>query len=233
MDNLKKIIPPEELKTLAPTKAWVHHHAFGAWGPTKWSCPETLEYYFGEVGDVETAVERTRFMQAEGYKAAFEEARRQWPYCSMAINWCFNEPWITAANNSLLEYPLKRKPAYYAVAQSLRPALASARIPKFDWVQGETFSAELWYLNDTDETVRETVKAEIIIGGETFSLLSWDSGGVAARTAKYGPTVRMIIPETDADRITLKLTAGKNTSSEYTLLLRKSENKPKEKILNM
>lgn len=233
MDNLKKIIPPDELKSLSPTKSWVHHHAFGAWGESKWSCPETIEYYFGDIGSVETAVERTQFMQSEGYKAAFEEARRQWQHCSMAVNWCFNEPWITAANNALLEYPLRKKPAYYAVAQSLRPALASARIPKFDWEPGEIFSAELWYLNDTNKTLRENVKAVVTIGSQSFDLLTWDTGDVAPRTNNFGPVVRMTIPDTDEKYLTLKLIAGENTSSEYTLLIKSTENKPHKKILNM
>ena len=47
-----------------------------------------------------------------------------------------------------MEYPLKKKPAYYAVRDSLRSVLASARIPKFDFKEGEIFSSEIWLLND-------------------------------------------------------------------------------------
>ena len=56
-----------------------------------------------------------QLLQCEGYKAIYEEARRQKPYCSMALNWCFNEPWPTAANNSIINWPNIPKPAFYAV----------------------------------------------------------------------------------------------------------------------
>lgn len=87
-------------------------------------------------------------MQGEGYKAVFEEARRQKPYCAMALNWCFDEPWPAAANNSLVAYPSVPKPALDQVRRACRPLCASARIAKFDWTEGELFEAEVWLLND-------------------------------------------------------------------------------------
>ncbi len=66
----------------------------------------------------------------------------------MALNWCFNELRPSAANNSLLNYPAIPKPAYDAVRDACRPALVSARIPKFQWEGGETFHAEIWLLSD-------------------------------------------------------------------------------------
>ena len=233
IENLEKIIPPKELESLSPTKSWVHHHAFGAWGESRWSCPETLEYYFGEVGNVETAVERTQKMQAVGCKGAFEEARRQWPYCSMAINWCFNEPWITAANNSLMEYPLKKKPAYYAVRDSLKNVLASARIPKFDFKEGEIFSSEIWLLNDSNTAVRRKITVYLTVGDKTYELLTWDSGEVKERTNKIGPTVRMTLPESDSDEIILTLKTDAGEENSYTLLLRHKNREKTKKILNM
>jgi beta-mannosidase len=96
-------------------------------------------------------VKSGQWIQREGYKCIYEEARRQKPWCAMALNWCYNEPWPTAANNSLINYPAKPKPAFYAVASSCRPVLASARIPKFRWKKGEQFSVELFILNDKYE----------------------------------------------------------------------------------
>ena len=93
-------------------------------------------------------------MQGEGYKCIYEEARRQKPYCSMAANWCFNEPWPTAANNSLISYPNIPKPGFYEVKNACRPVLASARLPKFRWRAGEIFNAEIWMLNDLPADVK-------------------------------------------------------------------------------
>lgn len=217
VENLKKIIPPEEMFPVEKTESWLYHHAFKAWGEERWICLDVVRKYFGEPTCIEDIVAATQWMQCEGYKAIFEEARRQWPYCSMAINWCYNEPWITAANNSLLTYPCQKKPAYYAVADSLRPTLASARIPKFDWRAGETFSAELWLLNDAPETVSDTVTAELVIGDKTYPLSVWETGDVAANSNTKGTNVSFVIPENSEDALTLRLTSAKGNSSEYKL----------------
>lgn len=233
MENLRKIIPVDEIDMIAPTKSWREHHAFGAWGESRWACLDVQKYYFGECSDTETISERSRWMQAVGYKAIFEEARRQWPYCSAAINWCFNEPWICAANNSLLEYPLIKKPAYFAIENSLRPIVASARIPKFDWRDGEMFEAELWYLNDSGEAASDTITAQIEYGGKTYDMISWKTGTVPGRTNLAGPTIRMKLPPSDDEFIVLRLIASDNSSNEYRLLHRCSSYKTGPRILNM
>ena len=66
------------------------------------------------------------------------------------------------------------------VRDALRPALFSARIPRFDWKSGDLFSAELWLLNDSPETVSGPVRAVLEIGGTEYELLNWQSGSVAA-----------------------------------------------------
>lgn len=48
-----------------------------------------MEHYFGPVRTLEELVERGQLLQCEGYKFIFEEARRQKPVCSMALNWCY------------------------------------------------------------------------------------------------------------------------------------------------
>ena len=133
----------------------------------------------------------------------------------MALNWCFNEPWITAANNSLLSYPDIKKPAYYTVANSLQNVLITARIPKFSWQDGETLSFELWYLNDCTDAVSDTVTAFLEIGDESYELLEWRTGEVDAASNKQGPTVNFKLPavsEAKEMKIILKTAADKNNS---------------------
>ena len=222
LENLKKIIPEEELFPIRDGGTWRLHHAFGAWGAQRWLCMDVLEKYAAEPLDsLEKVIDLAGWLQCEGYKAIFEEARRQAPYCSMAINWCYCEPWITAAGNSLITYPVQAKPAYYAVQSALRPVLASARIPKFDWNAGECFRAELWLLNDSPEDADQTVKVSVKINGEEYPLLKWETGKVAANTNKIGPTVNWILPDVDCSEMTLCLSAG-TASSEYRLRYRKS-----------
>jgi hypothetical protein len=64
--------------------------------------PDLIKDYFGENNSLEESIEIGQLLQSEGYKCIFEEAMRQKPTCSMALNWCYNEPWPTTANNSIL-----------------------------------------------------------------------------------------------------------------------------------
>ena len=123
----------------------------------------TLEKY-GEVSTLEKLVETSQWIQYAGYKAIFEEARRQKPYCAMAINWCWCEPWKCAVNNSLLGYPAVKKPGWYSVRDSLRNVIGTARMFRFDYKRGERFTCELWLLNDMPQPVKEaevSIKAVI------------------------------------------------------------------------
>ena len=222
LENLRKIIPEDELFPIRDMGSWRLHHAFGAWGASRWLCMDVLTQYAQEPLDsIEKVVALSQWLQCEGYKAIFEEARRQAPYCSMAINWCYCEPWITAAGNSLITYPVQAKPAYYAVQEALRPVLASARIPKFDWSAGERFTAELWLLNDAPSEAHAVVDVSVEIGGRLYPLLTWDSGTVPANQNQLGPTVNWILPDAAAAEFTLHLRAGK-ASSAYRLCYRKS-----------
>ena len=113
-----------------------------------WLPRDILDFYFEKAESLEALVRQTQWLQAEGYKAIYEEARRQKPYCSMALNWCYNEPWPTAANNSLVSYPAVPKKALHAVAESCRDVCLSLCIPRFDWKAGDEMALEPWVLND-------------------------------------------------------------------------------------
>lgn len=232
VENLKKVIPEDELFPIRRTDAWIAHHGFKAWGDNSWVCPDVLEHYFGELTSLEATVAASSWLQCEGYRGVFEEARRQWPHCSMAISWCYNEPWITAANNSLIEYPARPKPAYEYVKLALRPTLFSAKIPKFTWVEGETFEAELWLLNDLPTEVHGKVSARIRLGEQTIELLDWNANAIANRNHR-GPTVRAVLPKADTDRIILELSSEEGWGSTYVFQYRpKKPSVKKAKTLN-
>jgi len=222
VEDLTTIIPEKELFPIHDTSAWREHFGFGSSYPADtWVCNSILNHYFGEDSSLAERVFHSNWLQCAGYKAIFEEARRQWGYCSMAINWCYNEPWLTAANNNLLTYPAKPKPAYYAVKEALRPALPSARIPKFDWNGGELFTAELWYLNDSPDTVSDVVEVSVAVSGEETFLLEWKVGDVAPNTNKIGPSVNFKLPsKASRNEIKLILRSAQGRDSAYTLLFR-------------
>lgn len=231
-DYLKTFIPEDELFPPREGGAWEKHHAFNAWAEDTWLCSDTLEKYFGEITDIESLYHNSNWIQCEGYKAIFEEARRQWPKCSMAINWCYNEPWKVAAGNSLINYPAKTKPCYDAVKSSLRNTMASARIPKFDWKEGELFSAELWLLNDEAKTAASDITAYLVIGDEKIKLLVWENASAEPNLHKQGHTVQYILPHCEENFFVLRLESNFGIS-EYKLKYELKEKTNKKTILNM
>ncbi len=223
VDYLKTFIPEQELFPPRPGSAWETHHGLGAWemDPGTWLCQPTIEHYFGPTRSLEALVERGQLLQSAGYQFVFEEARRQKPRCSMALNWCFNEPWPSAANNNLLSWPHQPKPAYYAVQAACRPALTSARAPKFSWHAAESFEAEIWLLNDAPRGLEAgRVDVQLVIDGLTLSLGSFEFEALAANRNWRGPTVRRVLPGGDAQTFALKLSVAERPEldSAYTFV---------------
>lgn len=220
-DLLKKIIPEKELFPPMPGTSWESHHAFNSWGFDTWLMKDLLASYFGEAGNLEELVAQSQWIQTEGYRCIFEEARRQKPVCSMALNWCYNEPWITAANNSLISYPNIPKPAFYGVSSSCRPFLASARIPKFSWRPGESFSCEIFILNDLYENIPSegVMNVKLKASEKESVLLTWKFGQPKPNTNITGPTARAILPNWDTDRFELivEVEGKEQFSSSYLL----------------
>lgn len=220
VEQLKTIIPEEELFPVKDTPAWRTHFGTGL-DNNGYVCPEMLEQYFGPAGSLEELVAYSNWLQCEGYKTIFEEARRQWPYCSMALNWCLNEPWVCAANCSVLTYPAIPKPGYYAIRDALRSTMPSARISKFDWKGNENFTAQIWYHNDGVEAVSDTVKIRVELGEYVYNLLTWETDILEPGTNMLGPAINLQLPlEAESNELKLILESQNGNSSHYTLLFR-------------
>lgn len=158
-------------------------------------------------------------MQSEGLKWIFEEARRQKPACSMALNWCFNEPWNNAAGQSLIAYPCRPKRAYFSVQEALRNVMPSAAIRSLQYQSGSLLSAELWFFNDSTEDVRDIVSVYLEINGQKQHIFDWETGTVSANTNKKGHVIQTLLPETDLQKefyLVLEASCG---VSRYRLLL--------------
>jgi len=201
---------PEEYRAMpVPDSPWQDHHAFHKYMPLGWLQLYNMEHYFGKLTDYETIYERGSWLQTEGYKAIFEEARRQKPVCGMALNWCYNEPWPTAANNSILNYPALPKPGFFGVKDALRPVLASAAILKFDWRGGETFQTTLWLLNDQYLPIPQgTIRASIKIDDQLLHLGDWQYPAPQAGKNLKGINVECVLPSVNAEYMELVLDAG-------------------------
>jgi beta-mannosidase len=225
VEVLRSFIPEADLFPPRPKTAWETHHAMGAWGGAleSWLFPSVIEDYFGPSADLEELVRWGQLLQAEGYRCLYEEARRQKPRASMALNWCWNEPWPAAANNSLVTWPCRPKPAYQAVKAACRPVLASARLPRFSFIEGDLFSAETWILNDAPVTVPGgRLHCDLVLGSETKRLLSWRFDEVAANRNLAGPVARVVLPAL-AQRtfqVALSIEGRPELDSVYTLCFR-------------
>lgn len=194
----------------------------------------TLERYFGPTDNLDQLIERGQFLQAEGLRFVYEEARRQKPYCSMALNWCFNDVWPSAANNSIVEYPAEPKPGFWAVSKACRPALVSAQITKFQWEETELFSAGLWLLCDTYESLGTGVAVVKLKQDEhEEELCRWHFDHSEPNKNLVGPAARTKLQGWKPGRIKLLITVENRPEldSEYTFMY-KFKKKERFPLLN-
>lgn len=206
LTTLNAILPEAERWPPRPGTAWQSHHGLAAQWTDSWLHLPHIEHYFGPMASLSQLVECGQLLQGAGFQGLFEEARRQKPVTSIAMNWCFNEPWPCAANNSLVTWPCEPKAALTQVAAACRPTLASARIRKFSWSPGETFDPELWLLHDAPLALATvTVTAWLDLDGQRHNLGQWTTAPIAANTNQRGPRPAFTLPSFTVDRLTLHL----------------------------
>ena len=219
-DILRTIIPGNELFPPSPTAAWTAHHAYMAWVGQTWLCQDIIEKYFGKSGNLEELVTNGQKLQAIGYQAIFEHARQRWPECSMALNWCFNEPWPTAANNSIIQYPDRPKPCAESIRQACRPVLASARIPKYSWSPGEVLTFTLFLINGTQK-VLPGGEMEVYVNARKIH--SWQYAEVPANENLCGAQITCPLREAEGDWVLIELHVPGNEQldSQYELHMKR------------
>lgn len=218
LETLKGFIPKDDLFPPKEGGVWEEHHAYNAWCGNSWLTQETIDALLGPSERLEELVEKGQILQAEGFKGLFEEARRQKPICGMALNWCFNEPWPTAANNSLVCWPASPKPALEAVRDALRPVLASARIRRFDWRASENLPLQLWLLSDSPEPVLGG-KMLVSLNGE--KLEDWTFGEAEPGQNLQGPWITLPLNDLQPGlfKISLEVEGRTELNSQYVLSL--------------
>ncbi len=197
LEYLKTFIPETEFWPPKPGGSWEAHHAFNAWTQQgSWHFPEVIRHYFGDVTDPARWCELSSWLQGEGYRFVFEEARRQWPRCSMALNWCFNEPWPTAAGNSLVNWPCHPREALSAVKSACRPVLATARVSKFSWAPGEAIRVEVFMINHSARDLpRGVVSMRLVQGDQVVDPGTWNYPLLPARSVTKKVVLATNIPE--------------------------------------
>ena len=223
MEIIREIIPAELVENPCPNSPWETHKGYGSWnqaGEDSWLCMYIINEIFGKQPSMADYIDKSNWLQCEGLKCIFEEARRQKPMCAMALNWCFNEPWNNVAGPVIVSYPCRPKKGYYAVKEALRSVMPSAGIPFFRWESGSLFNAELWMLNDSDDVVSDTVQVYLEVGGTKTHILSWNTGDLPAGENKRGHIIQALLPEVEeATEFFITLESDHGTS-RYRLLLK-------------
>ena len=94
-------------------------------------------------------------------------------------------------------------------------------IIKFNWKEGEVFSAQVWMLNDLPETLEAGVFIVTLVAGDVRNANC--VMGIWTGQPKYqseGPVVKGILPHWKTDRFTLELEVEGHPeyNSTYTFL---------------
>jgi beta-mannosidase len=237
-EYIKSFMSEEEFLECKPGTVWETHHAFNAWNAVDtWLRISEVEYYFDGYTDTYDLVEKCSIIQEINYKSYFEEIRKHWPKCSMAINWCFNEPWPTAANNSIVNWPAIPKKAYYSVKEALRPQMTSIRATKNFWEAGKAFKAEIWILNDSPVNLQsQRINAYFEFDGSKELILTWIAKPVNSQNNLKGAKINLVIPENVISSFKIILESEENPlmNSSYTYLVKnKKDQIVQTGVLNM
>ena len=223
IDTIKYVIPEDELDKIELGTSWETHHAINAWLKPSHMYKKVLEYYFGENLSLEQMIDYSQLLQSIGYKYIYEEARRQAPKCSMILNWCFNEPWPTAANNNIFTYDNRPKPAYFAICEALRPSIPSVRYEKFEYRNGEKMNLEVWWLNQHSVEVCGDLSVTLNAGGKELPItdgfhISEKEFEGNRKLFDCGITLDFDKTQLFTVKVIMEKKNGERISSEYTML---------------
>ncbi|GFF42645.1 probable beta-mannosidase B [Aspergillus udagawae] len=119
--------------------------------------------------DLETHIYLTQVVQAETMMFGYRGWRRQWGdarHCGGALLWQLNDCWPTISW-AIVDYFLRPKPAFYAVARVLNPIAVGVRREHHDWSvthaqPPKTSKFELWVASSRQQEVRGTVELRFL-----------------------------------------------------------------------
>ena len=228
VEQLKMQLTEEDFENLKPGDPnWIAHHNFSEWRPGG-EIFHDVNYYFGGYDTIADLSEKSQFLQAMSYRSCFEEMRRQWPHCSMALNWCFNEAWPMICSLGIVSFPDKPRPSYFAVKEALRDRMLSLKVPSQRFDGGSEFTGEIWVLNDSCPEALHggIVKAELDTGSGYVLLGEFPFREVPRQTnVRLGAVSGMLPNEKDGFiKVRLSIEGREEMDSEYTYVLRGTRN---------
>ncbi|PWY77030.1 beta-mannosidase [Aspergillus heteromorphus CBS 117.55] len=119
--------------------------------------------------DLETYIYLTQVVQAETMMFGYRGWRRQWGderHCGGALLWQLNDCWPTISW-AIVDYFLRPKPAFYAVARVLKQVAIGVRREHHDWSvthaqPPKTSKYELWVVSALQEEIPGKVELQFV-----------------------------------------------------------------------
>ena len=210
IESLKKFIPEKEL--------WPMGISFG-YHMGDLHVLQNLNYeVFGDtcMDSLENFSESTQIAQGVILQFALEHFRRQKPHVS-GVSLChFNTNW-PIIKWDIIDYYGKKKRSYDYVQRSYNPILASLAFKKRRWLPGETFTGELFVVNDYYTSYDDlTYTYEILDANKKVLQTETFNVSASPNSATSYASIAYTLGSDLSDRfyITLKLSQGDTCLSE-------------------
>jgi beta-mannosidase len=119
--------------------------------------------------DLEAYIHLSQLIQCEALMFGYRGWRKQWGdsrHCGGALVWQLNDCWPTTSW-AIVDYYLRRKPSYYAMARVLAPVAVGVRRQHHDWSKSharepKTQDWELWVVSSKLEDIQADVEIRFI-----------------------------------------------------------------------
>jgi beta-mannosidase len=165
---------------------------------TRFSHLDKLLHYanqFGASTGLEELIRKSQLYQALGNEFDMEYCRSNKFRTSGFLVWQYNDIW-PAISWATVDWYGTPKPAYYFQKRASRPVHVATDFERYLWKPGETFSADVSLLNDTEAPVKSgTFKARILdVQGTTLAERNGLSHGGANASSKL-TRIEYPIPE--------------------------------------
>ena len=215
MDSLRKFLPKKDLRitNMKENLTWRHH---GDWWDTYFRDSEI----FGDMGTLQTQIDASWFIQAEGLRYALESNRRRKYRNSGSLIWAFNEPFPNVSNTNLVDFYGVPKMAYYFTANAYKDRHISMKYDSLVYTKGEDFKAEIWVNNGQTDFDAEWKAMAAAMDGRIL----WEEKGrchigknEARKAADLVFPVGRSWPEVFLVRLTLAHIGKKDGGSEATV----------------
>jgi len=147
VESLKKFIPEEEL--WPPGPSWGHH-----WADLQRLRMQNFDTFGDErTGSLEEFVNATQDAQGTIFQLSVEHFRRAKPRTSGIALCHYITYWPDMKWGIVDNYQVPKR-SYYYVQRAYQPLLVSLKFDRRRWKSDETFTGQLWIVNDTYQTYR-------------------------------------------------------------------------------